>query len=237
MRSQRLWVVWMLGALALGGCSCDGGGLGSTTAGFRTATTEIDFGKALEGTSIVRTVELTATGRSDVVVDVATEGPFSAPSPVELPGGATSKLDVTFTAGTGEANGKLILSSHGESFEVALRGVGIHPLDCQPSVSCRESHFSLESESCEETVAADGTGCTPSDLPLKMRAAFTDFTLNAGGGAFCRSSIARLANVGDLVGACQQLPRWIYAGGHVLPGLVRRRAEERELCVAGALGR
>jgi hypothetical protein len=31
-------------------------------------------------------------------------------------------------------------------------------------------------------------------------------------------------------GACAELSRWTYAGGKQLPGLVRRRAAERQLC-------
>jgi lysozyme len=34
-------------------------------------------------------------------------------------------------------------------------------------------------------------------------------------------------------GACQQFSRWTYAGGKQLPGLVKRRAEEKQLCLDG----
>jgi GH24 family phage-related lysozyme (muramidase) len=43
---------------------------------------------------------------------------------------------------------------------------------------------------------------------------------------------------GDLIGACNQLPRWDKAsvGGIMvsLPGLSKRRAAERDLCLTGA---
>ncbi|MFC4158296.1 lysozyme [Chitinimonas lacunae] len=71
--------------------------------------------------------------------------------------------------------------------------------------------------------------CTPG-LPEKARAAFTSFTFNVGGRAYCASTLARKANAGDLRGACAELSRWTYAGGRELPGLVRRRAAERKLC-------
>jgi lysozyme len=35
------------------------------------------------------------------------------------------------------------------------------------------------------------------------------------------------------VGACNELPRWTLAGGKELPGLVKRRAAERDLCLQG----
>lgn len=70
-------------------------------------------------------------------------------------------------------------------------------------------------------------------LPDKTYGAFVSFAYNVGVGAFCGSTLAKKANAGDLVGACNELPRWTRAGGLVLPGLVKRRAEERTLCLSG----
>lgn len=67
-------------------------------------------------------------------------------------------------------------------------------------------------------------------LPLHPRAAFADFTLNVGGGAFCRSGIAKKARAGDIAGACADLSKWIYAKKKVLPGLVTRRGKTQLLC-------
>lgn len=161
----RIAALLLMGAL--GGCSCEGGGVGSTTAGFRTATTSVDFGRALEGTIIARSIELSGTGRSGVTVEVSTSAPFTAPSTVEVPGGGTVPLELTFTAGQGPSEGTLTLRSNGESFEVALRGVGVRPLDCQPTASCREARFALETGSCVESLAPDGTSCTPAGLCLE----------------------------------------------------------------------
>lgn len=78
--------------------------------------------------------------------------------------------------------------------------------------------------------------CLKVPIPLKTRAAFTDFALNAGSGAFCNSTMARKVNAGDVAGGCAGLAAWIYAGGRVFPGLVTRRAAERKLCEAGLAG-
>ena len=43
-------------------------------------------------------------------------------------------------------------------------------------------------------------------------------------------ALARKTNAGDLAGACAELSRWTYAGGRQLPGLIKRRAAEREMC-------
>lgn len=75
--------------------------------------------------------------------------------------------------------------------------------------------------------------CIAVTIPLQTRAAFTDFALNAGPGAYCRSTIARRVNGGDVAGGCDELLRWVYAGGRQLPGLVVRRQAERKLCRAG----
>lgn len=70
-------------------------------------------------------------------------------------------------------------------------------------------------------------------LSLEEMAAYTSFTYNVGGQAFRSSTLLRLLNAGDRVAACNQLPRWVYARGIKLPGLVNRRAAEREMCLSG----
>lgn len=79
--------------------------------------------------------------------------------------------------------------------------------------------------------AAEINQCTLlSGLTPGERIAFVDFSYNVGSGAYCKSSMARYAARGDMVAACAQLSRWVYAGGKVLPGLVKRRAWERAIC-------
>lgn len=71
------------------------------------------------------------------------------------------------------------------------------------------------------------------ELPPPTRAALASFVYNVGEGAFARSTLLRKLNAGDLRGACNELSRWVYAGGRRLNGLVKRRATERELCLEG----
>lgn len=82
--------------------------------------------------------------------------------------------------------------------------------------------------------------CHPG-LPVPVLAAFADAAFNIGPMVACdtrNSTAARLLRAGDYAGACQQLPRWNRArvlGVMVeLPGLTKRRAAERELCLSGA---
>lgn len=46
----------------------------------------------------------------------------------------------------------------------------------------------------------------------------------------CASTLARKANAGDMPGACAELSKWVFANKAKLPGLVKRRAAEREVC-------
>ena len=77
----------------------------------------------------------------------------------------------------------------------------------------------------------------PESIPDLTWGAFVSFTYNVGAAAFCNSTLARKANAGDLKGACNQLPRWTrgtIAGRKVrLPGLVKRREAERQMCLDG----
>lgn len=79
--------------------------------------------------------------------------------------------------------------------------------------------------------------CLTAILPVKVKAAFISWTYNVGVGAACGSTLVRLANAGDLTGACNQLPRWNRAGGQVVRGLTNRRAAEQALCLEGVAGR
>lgn len=73
----------------------------------------------------------------------------------------------------------------------------------------------------------------PDSIPVKPYVAMVSVTFNIGTGGFCRSSMARLINAGDLRGACETLSLYVKAGGRTIQGLVNRRAAERRLCMEG----
>ncbi len=79
--------------------------------------------------------------------------------------------------------------------------------------------------------------CVPG-LPTKPLAAFGDAVYNLGDKIVCdtkRSTAARMLKIGRIADACNQLIRWDkanIAGVMVaLPGLTKRRAAERDLCL------
>lgn len=73
--------------------------------------------------------------------------------------------------------------------------------------------------------------CIHGTMTLGQEVAFTDAVYNTGPAIVCGSTLQRLANAGDMDGACRQLPRWVYAGGKVVPGLVKRRRTEMQVCL------
>ena len=57
-------------------------------------------------------------------------------------------------------------------------------------------------------------------------AAIIDFTFNLGAGRLQTSTLRRRVNQRDWTAAANELRRWVYGGGKVLPGLVARREAE-----------
>ena len=85
-----------------------------------------------------------------------------------------------------------------------------------------------------DSMAAHGVAiapCLPENLPDHVQAAMLSFGYNVGAAKFCGSTMAAKLRAGDIPGACNELPKWIYAGGQVLRGLVTRREAERRLCL------
>lgn len=61
--------------------------------------------------------------------------------------------------------------------------------------------------------------------------AVTSLTFNTGCGNIKTSTLARYAQRGQWPQMCAELHKWVYAGGKKLNGLVKRRADEYQLCM------
>jgi lysozyme len=68
--------------------------------------------------------------------------------------------------------------------------------------------------------------------PEGRLSAIVDFTFNLGAGRLQTSTLRLRINQRDWESAGQELRRWIYGGGKVLPGLVVRRDTESKLLVS-----
>jgi lysozyme len=77
--------------------------------------------------------------------------------------------------------------------------------------------------------------CVTAFMSPSREAALTSFAFNVGTGAFCSSTLVKRLNAGD-PNACDELLKWNKATKAgvkiVLPGLTKRRQEERALCLA-----
>ena len=67
------------------------------------------------------------------------------------------------------------------------------------------------------------------DISQNAFDALVSFSYNCGSGALSKSSLLKKLNKGDTAGAAAEFHKWNKGGGKVLPGLVRRRAQEAEL--------
>ena len=62
--------------------------------------------------------------------------------------------------------------------------------------------------------------------PQGRLAAIVDFTFNLGAGRLQTSTLRRRINQRDWAAVANELRRWVYGGGKVLPGLAARREAE-----------
>lgn len=81
---------------------------------------------------------------------------------------------------------------------------------------------------CERIRASVAVPLQPQQL-----AALSDFVYNVGIGAFRGSTLLELLNYSEYEDAAEQFPRWKYADGKIMQGLVTRRRRERRLFLTG----
>ena len=100
---------------------------------------------------------------------------------------------------------------------------------------CQPDHPPITEAEAEAYLAADLMTALAATLrycpvlvvePENRLAAIIDFTFNLGAGCLQTSTLRRRINQRDWLSAGQELLRWVYGGGRVLPGLVKRREAE-----------
>lgn len=74
----------------------------------------------------------------------------------------------------------------------------------------------------------------PDAIKDETYVAHLSLAYNVGTGAWCKSTAAKRLNAGDIKGSCEALTWFNKAGGKVVNGLVKRRAQEKALCLKGA---
>lgn len=77
------------------------------------------------------------------------------------------------------------------------------------------------------------TACLSRPVPQSVNVALVELAYNVGSRPVCSSTMMRQANAGQFRAACDQLLRWVNAGGKRVQGLVNRREASRAQCLAG----
>jgi hypothetical protein len=161
-------VVTVMSCFALFGASCRcGGSVDSIGTSFRVEPAQIDFGRVLVGQRATKSIQVIADSRSDVTVTLSTEQPFDTAASATVPGASERGIDITFDATLGQFEKTLTLQSGDIVKTVTLRGEGLNALGCVPSAPCRVSTYSLESNSCVESIAPEDSACEPTSLCLE----------------------------------------------------------------------
>ncbi|QZN98039.1 lysozyme [Symbiopectobacterium purcellii] len=89
----------------------------------------------------------------------------------------------------------------------------------------------LEAEKCVDSYA------NGKNLPDGAFSAAVSIAFNAGCPRVQGSTLFQLFRSGNIQAACEQLPRWVYSGGKIMPGLVKRRDKEMALCLSSLSGK
>lgn len=96
--------------------------------------------------------------------------------------------------------------------------------ECLAMLGPRVAEFYAEIERC----------MTNKDIPVGVQASLLELAYNVGSGPVCGSTMMRKANAGQYQGACNELRRWVIAGGKRIKGLENRRADSKHrLCLSG----
>jgi lysozyme len=107
-----------------------------------------------------------------------------------------------------------------------------------------EQHYSLNlqitTKQAEELLDQDIEGARTTlrkhckaPLSARQEAALISFIFNCGSGAFQASAMRQKLERGEYLLAADEFPRWVYAGGIKLAGLIKRREVERKIFLAG----
>lgn len=135
----------------------------------------------------------------------------------------------------------VILPFEGRSLVAYLDPVGVPTLCAGITPGVKLGDTATPAECNAREAAAMGAVvkqlgvCIKRPLSDSQWAALTSWAYNVGTGAACASTLVRLVNAGAAPASwCPQLRRWVYAGGQVYNGLVRRRAAEYALCMSAS---
>lgn len=109
---------------------------------------------------------------------------------------------------------------YGQTGPKAYKGVYYTDKECEDMLRQEVGEFYQRIAAC----------MTNPNIPVSLQASLLELAYNAGSSAVCQSTAMRKANAGDYTGACDELDRWVKAGGKTIRGLVNRRNASQEIC-------
>jgi GH24 family phage-related lysozyme (muramidase) len=143
------------------------------------------------------------------------------------------------------AAGLIMLAAH-EGFSskpyldtggVLTNGFGNATINPSKSVTVVEALEDLKANTSSTGKAV--SRCVTWPITQGQYDAYVSIAYNVGTNAFCKSTMAKLANAGDRVGSCNQFNRWTFVAGKDCnikssncSGIVKRRKEEKDLCLS-----
>lgn len=117
--------------------------------------------------------------------------------------------------------------------------VGGVPTFCYGETKGAEWGKTYTKEQCDEQLSLrlaefnEGVNsCVTAELSDTRRAALVSLAYNIGVPAFCKSTVVRKLNDGDVQGGCDAMLMWNKVKGVTWRGLTTRRQKERMLCLA-----
>lgn len=112
---------------------------------------------------------------------------------------------------------------------------------CGPEVTVG---MQITQEECDRLLAQDlakfeaaVNGAVKVNISQNQFDALVSLAFNIGVSAFKASTLVKALNQGKYADAAERFGQWIHAGSAVIPGLIRRRAAERDLFLSPPLRR
>ncbi|MFO0727203.1 MAG: hypothetical protein U1E65_25720 [Myxococcota bacterium] len=166
---------YLLPALTLAACSCEGTSVGQNQSRLVSDLALIDFGRVFIGSE--RTITATLTVEGDVPVTFRAElsgdasGILAGPAAGRLPPGRPLHFDVTFRPNrVGPIEAQVDIDSDAAlsaTIAIALRGIGVQPPDCEDGNGCTLDTFDPSTGRCTHMAQAvacnDFSACTQND--------------------------------------------------------------------------
>lgn len=151
---------------------------------------------------------------------------------------ATKPAIVTAAAAALTIAASIIVGFEGTRNKAYADGVGVwticygHTRGVKPGMTATDAQ--CQAWLREDLAEADGhvMRCIGrKDMPARVRAALDSLVFNVGPSPVCSGTPGRKARAGDWAGTCAAIDLYNRSGGKVVRGLVRRRAEERAVCM------